>query len=263
MRALFASPDDIADAFSRSPEVRAWFAANAGADRVYAVVSMQLVERRVLNVALEGGVLKRDVPQTTVSFADQRVRICAGSDPELRQVIEQRIVDQLALLGLAMAAEDQSKRAAFEQERALLKMRVKLLEAQGAGLAALGTKPSATGSDLARAQAALAVNEANLDTMTSGHEALDYQLERLREVLANPRVHFFVTTKRIRLDRMNILQPEDDAAFEPLDLQIAHVPIPDGAPELRTFVLARFDRSELVSRSALLSDAAGMLRPVR
>ncbi|HEX2831303.1 MAG TPA: hypothetical protein VHP37_33560 [Burkholderiales bacterium] len=259
MRAFFAAPEEIGPAFSRSPELRAWFASNPGADAAHAVLSMQLVERRVLNVAVEGGILKRDVPQTTVSFSDHRARICAGSEPDLRQVIQWRIVDQLALLGIGLAAEDQGKRAVLEQERALLKMRVKLLEAQGAGLTALGARPPATGADLARSYADLAVNEANLKSIAAGPEALDYQLERLRDVLANPQVHFFVTKKHIRLDRMNILQREDDAAFEPLELQVARVPMPEGAPELRTFVLARFGRSDLLPPGALLADAARVL----
>lgn len=259
MRAFFAGPGDVAAAFSRSPELRAWLASDGLQEQACVVLSMQLVERRVLNVAVEGGILKRDVPQTTVSFTDHRARICAASEAELRQIVERRIVDQLALLGLAMAAGEQGKRAVLEHERALLKMRVKLLEAQGAGLTALGASVPAVGSELARAYAELAVNEANLKSIAAGPEALDYQIDRLRDVLAEPQAHFFVTKRRIRLDRMNVLQTDEDAAFEALDLQIARVPLPEGAPELRAFVLARFNRSDLLPQGALLADAARVL----
>ena len=104
------------------------------------------------------------------------------------------------------------------------------------------------------------MNEANLRSIAAGPEALDYQLERLREVLENPRAHLFVTTRRVRLDRMNVLLEDTAAgAAEPLDLRIARIPLPEGPPELRTFVLARFARAELLPQSELFADAARVL----
>src|SRR5690349_8385027 len=116
MRAFFATADDLARAFSRSAELRAWFEANGACSEVCAVLSMSLVERRVLGVALEGGVLRRDVPQTTVSVTDYRVRICGPSEPELRRDLECRIVDQLALASLSTTTQDRAQRGVLEQE---------------------------------------------------------------------------------------------------------------------------------------------------
>src|SRR5690349_1345620 len=42
MRAFFATAQDSARVFSRSPEVRAWFGTHAAADEIYVVLSMQL-----------------------------------------------------------------------------------------------------------------------------------------------------------------------------------------------------------------------------
>jgi hypothetical protein len=257
MRAFFAGPGDLILGFSRSPEVRAWFD-NAAAGEVFAVLSMQVVERRALGVAVEQGIVRRDVAQTTISFADHRARICADSEAQLRQTLERRIVDQLALQ--AIAWQDEARSEVLEREHALLRTRVKLLEAQGVGLSALGADTAVAGSDLARAYGELAVNEANLRSIASGPQALEYQLERLRDILLNPQEHLFVSARCVRLDHMNVLVPDDAPGdAPPLDLQIARIPIPAAAPELRAFVLARFDRSELLPRSALLSDAARVL----
>ena len=261
IRAFFATADDIPRVFSRSPDARASFDANPGADEICAVLSMQLVECRILGIALEGGMLRRDVPQTTLSFDDYRVRICGRSEEDLRQEIERRIVDQLAITGLATAAGAQARRDVLERENALLRARLRLLRTRGDGLAALMGKQESDASQLAHLHAELAMNEANLRSIASGAEALDYQLERVREALEHPRQHLFVTARRVRLDRMNVLLDDDSPTpGETLDLQIARIPMPEGPPEFRTFVLVRFPRAALLPRTALMHEAARMLR---
>ncbi len=260
LRAFFATPDDIARAFSRSPELRAWFDTNPAAQEVHVVLSMLLTERRTLGVTLESGVMRRDVPQTTVSFGDYRARICGRSESDLREEIERRVVDQLALAGLAIATQDESQREVLEQERALLRARLRLLEQQGSGMSALGLRVNPELGQLARIKIDLAVNEENLRSFAGGAETLEYQLESLRRVLGNPAEHFFLSAKRMRVDRMNVVLDEDSPSpGETLDLQVARIPIPDGAPEFRTFMLVRFPRSVLLPKTVLQSDAARML----
>jgi hypothetical protein len=261
IRSMFATSQEVGRTFSRSPEVRAWFRENPAAREICTVLSMQLVERRVLGVAFEEGVLQREVPQTTVSFTDHRARICAATEQDLRQELERRIVDQLALAAVALAAQDESRRVVLEQERALLRARLRLLGAKGAGISGLGLRVSPEMGDLARLQLELAVNEQNLRALASGSEDLDYQVECMCTTLTNPADHFSVSARRIRLDNLNIVLPDDSTTpGATLDLQIARVPIPDAAPEFRTFVLARFPRAELISQAELLREASAMLR---
>jgi len=260
IRAFFATADDLSRVFSRSPEVRTWFEGNPGAAEICAVLSMRLMETRILGIALEGGMLRRDVPQTTLSFDDHRVRICGRSEADLREEIERRIVDQLAITGLAAATQAKARRDVLEQEHALLRARLRLLQGRGDGLAVLMGKDATDGSQLARLHAELAMNEANLRSIASGAEALDYQLECVRNVLEHPADHLFVTGRRVRVDRMNVeLDEASPTPGEMLDLQIARIPIPDGAPEFRTFALTRFPRAALLPRSALVQEAARML----
>ena len=260
LRAYFATADDLARAFSRSTDLRAWFDRNPAAQTASVVLSMLLVERKVLGVALVGSELRRDVPQTTVSFTDYRARICGASETELRQDVERRVVDQLALTGIGIAAHGQSQREMLEQERALLRARLRMLESQGAGLTALGGKEPVDASQYDRLHTDLAINEQALKVLATGSEVLDYQLERMREVLASPQEHFSVTPKRLRLNRMNVVVEENDPQpAETLDLQVARVPLPDAPAELRTFSFVRFPRSGLLPRGSLLNDAARML----
>ena len=260
LRAYFATAEDLARAFSRSTDLRAWFDRNPAAQAVSVVLSMLMVERKVLGAALVKGELQRDVPQTTVSFTDYRARICGASQTDLRHEIERRIVDQLALIGIGIATHDQSRREMLEQERALLRARLRMLESQGAGLTALAGKEAVDASQYDRLHTELAINEQALKVLATGSEVLDFQLERMREVLASPREHFSVAGKRLRLNRMNVVVDETDPQpADTLELQVARVPLPDAPAELRTFSFVRFPRSDLLARGSLLDDAARML----
>ena len=259
MRAFFASPDELIRCFSRSPELRAWFDIHSSAQCIYAVLSMALVERRTLGTAIENGVIRRDVPQTTMSFSDHRVRICGASEAELRHDIERRVIEQLALTGLALASRDQSQREVLDRENALLRARLRLLASQGAGFASLSGARSEE-SVHARLRQELAMNEENLRSIAAGPDALEHQLERLCEVLMRPGDHLFVSSRRVRLDRMNVvISEENPQSGEPIELMIARIPIPDGAPEHRAFELVRFARTSLLPSAMLYTEAARML----
>jgi hypothetical protein len=260
IRSFFAAAQDLAKAFTRSAEVRTWFAQNPAAHEIFAVLSMQLVERRVLGIALEAGVLRRDVPQTTVSFGDYRTRMCAATEVALRSDVERRIVDQLALTAIANVANDGSRRDALEQECALLRTRLRLLDAKGAGLSGLALRVDPGRGELSRLQMELAQNEANLRSIAAGFEGLERQLDELVRVLGAPTEHFSLAHRRVRVDNMNIVLPDDSTLpGAALDLQIARIPIPGGPPEFRTFIFVRFPRAELLQKSELLSEAAQML----
>ncbi|MFP4896283.1 hypothetical protein [Paraburkholderia sp. EG304] len=106
IRVFFATPDDLVKAFSRSEELRAYYARNSNLTEAYATLGMAMFQRHVLGVAAEGDEMRHDVPQTTHCFSDHRVRVCGKSDADLREEIARRLVDQLALEGLSRLAAD-------------------------------------------------------------------------------------------------------------------------------------------------------------
>jgi hypothetical protein len=261
MRAFFATGEEVLRTFGQLPELRSWFDANPAVGEVYTVLSMLLVEKRVLGAALDGEILRRDVQQTTISFSDHRARIFGASEVLLREEIERRIVDQLSLSALVSAAQDQSRREVLEQERALLRLRLRLLERKGSGVSGLGIRVNPELAEAARIQMELAMNEANLNSLSSGPESLDYQIDRLCDALSKPEEHFSVSMRRLRVDRMNIVVDERSTQpAEDLDLRIARIPMADAAPEFRVFMFVHFPRIALLPKSSLHADAARVLR---
>lgn len=259
IHAFFATPEDVARALSRSTTLRAYFEQNSDLTEAYAVLGMAMTERQTLGVALEGETMRRDVLQTTVSFRDHQVRICGRTESDLRLEIVRRAVDQLGLDGLARIAADKSRRKLLEQERALLNTRLQLLERQGAGMrAVLGSDATAESEELTRLQEQIEENERNLKTLGIMSEALERELGRMCEVLADPSPHIYVESKRFRLDKLNVARSESSTqTCEDVTFQIAR--IPTTPPQMRAFALVRFARAELLPAVNLLDEAERLL----
>jgi hypothetical protein len=259
IHAFFAGPGDIAPALSRSADLRAFFDQNPAQDEVYAVLGMAMAEKRILGVALEGGTMRRDVVQQTLSFSDHQVRMCGRTEAELREEVVRRLVDQLGLEGLARHAADQHRRGALAQEQALLATRVQLLERQGVGVRAILGDAAPAGSDeLERLRQQIADNQRSLAELGISSEVLDRELGSLCAVLAAPGEHLYVESRRFRLNKMNVVlepgsaEPGDDIAF-----QVARIPATP--PLVRAFTLVRFARADLLPATSLLDEAARLL----
>ncbi|MBB5461050.1 hypothetical protein [Paraburkholderia sp. Cpub6] len=252
IRAFFATPDDLARAFSRSDAMRDYFERQADATEGYAVLGMAMTERHVLGVAQEGGSIRHDVPQTTLCFGDHWVRICSDSEASLRAEIGRRMVDQLALEGVASLATN--RRKLVKQSRDLLEKRVALLERQGTGMrAVLGVPPVTETDELARIQAEMKENAQALAKLRVPGKQGERELDGVCDVLSKPSEHLYVKSRSIRVDMMNVVQPEGSMAGRLVEFHFACIP---GNPAItRAFVLARFPRCELL-RGGLHIDAA-------
>jgi len=260
IRAFFATRDDLAEAFSRSETLRAYFDRQTNLTEAYAVLGMAMTERHTLGVTMEGDSVRHDVPQTTLCFSDHRIRICGNSDASLRAEIAHRMIDQLALEGLAGLATRQRDLA--RQSRALIEQRVALLERQGTGLRAVVGAPFSTdsgtdsGTDLAeldRLQEQIDEHTKTLATLRVPGTQAELELECVCNVLSKPSDHLYVQSKRVRLDMMNVIQPGGGETDREIEFHFARIP---GNPAIvRAFVLVRFPRRELLPRG-LHIDAA-------
>jgi len=259
LHAYFAAPDDVASTLSRAAELRAFFDNNNDLPEACAVLGMEMTERHILGVRQEGDTMRRDVPQTTVSFSDHQVRMCGRDDAELRNGIVARLLDQLALEGLARTAADKSRRSALEKERALLKTRLQLLERQGRGIRGLiGGDVAQELAELERLAAQVEENAQNLAGLGLREEALDRELEYVRTVFAHPERHLTVSTLRLRLNRMNVvLEGEDAQEGEELAFRIASVPTMP--PRIRAFSLIRFARAGMLPLRNMFDEAEQQL----
>jgi hypothetical protein len=267
IHAFFATCDDVCDAFGRSHELREWFDAHLDCGEVYAVLGMDMAERSVLGVAQHEGKTRTDVRQTTISFSDHRVRIFGRTEAELHDEIVRRIVDQLALEALEQIAGDKSRRDALEQERALLKARLQLLQRQGAGMHAVvsGAAP-ADFAEVARLQRQIEENEQHLGELGFKTEAIERQFDIVQRIYADPAAQTYVTVRPLRLDRMNVVvdqaatQAASQAATQPAaDLELHIARIPANPSDTRAFAIVRFRRADLPPADSLFGDTSRII----
>jgi hypothetical protein len=254
IHAFFAVPDEIAHILSRSPELHAWFEAHPLARETYTVMGMAMTERRVFGAAQVGDVVHADVARTTLSFDDHQVRVCGETESDLREQIVQRVVEQIALEGLAQISADESRRDALVEERALLKTRLQLLKRQGAGThRMLGDRETGDASELVRLQAGIEENERALAALGLKTDALARELEVICNVLAHPEQHTNVEMKQVRLNSMNVVI-EAGAAPEGTEIVFPLARLPANPLGERAFSLVRFARADLVRMPAVLDE---------
>jgi len=243
IRAFFATPDDLAKIFSRSEELRSYFTQNAALTHAYATLGMAMYERHVLGVALEGEMVRHDVPQTKLCFSDHRIIICGPTEADLRDEIARRLVDQLALEGLARLAGE--RRDLIAKGRELLEARVALLERQGVGIrSVLGEVPDADADQLVRLKVQIEDNARTLAALRVPTEAIELEFDRVCDVYSHPGDHLYVERRSVRLDLMNVVRHDDTDASRAIEFHVAR--IPGDPPRTRAFALVRYPLAELL-----------------
>ncbi|SFM82980.1 hypothetical protein [Variovorax sp. OV329] len=262
MRAYFAAADDIGQVLARSRTLRAFFDENAGADTAFAVMGMAMNERRTLGVAQVGEQTRSDVRQTTLGFSDHHIRLCGADEDELREEVTRRMIDQLAIEGLAKVAADTSMREDLEHDRALLATRLRLLERQGAGLRGMvgAEDEAADPGEMARVRAEVEENEQRLKDLGPRSEVLSRQLDTLCETFANAPTLLQVSTEKRRLDRMNVVVEHgvgDEAGSQVLEFRLARVP--GNPPQQRALALLKIARADVPRAVNPLDNAERLL----
>ena len=245
IHAFFAAPDEVGHVLSRSPELHAWFESHPLAREVYAVLGMAMNERRGFGAEQYGDEVHTDVMQTTLSFDDHQVRVCGETEGDLREQIVQRVVEQIALAGLAQIGADESRRDVLEQDRALLRTRLQLLTRHGAGTERmLGEHAVQNAVEVAKVEALIAQNEREIAALGLKSEALEHNLAVICNVLANPAQYTNVEIREICLSPMNVVLA-DGGSGNSASIIFALARLPASPQGLRAFSLVRFARADL------------------
>lgn len=260
IHALFATPHDVTLTVTRSPEVRACFEQTPQTETVVAILGFAMTERHTLGAALEGDVMRSEVPRTTVSFHDYTLRLCAPALTPLCEEIEARLLDQLAMEAIRRVASERSQRDRLEQERVLLRTRLSVLRkgAAGAeGMLAVADTPDA--GERARLEAELSANERALAELGLPGTEIDRQLDALADVLRHADAYFHILVRRLCLDAMNVVATTPEESSRACELQLQCARVPGDPPIERLFALVRVQRADLLPSTYLLDRAEQFL----
>src|SRR5205823_1961244 len=119
-------------------------------------------------------------------------------------------------------------------------------ERQGTDIRALlGSDATGDLGELARLETEVEQNERDLAGLGLREDALDRALEHVRTVFAQPGRHLYVSTRRVRLDRMNVvLDQHSKLAADDFTFRIAR--LPTTPPRVRAFSLIRVARADML-----------------
>ena len=257
VRAFFGNAADVTDCISRSHDVRRFFERHPDCSEAYALLGMKCSERKVLAPRMEGGVLRQDVAQTTVSFSEHRLIAPAADEALTRLDIGRRIVQRLAQLVLArIVAVDQLAKD-LAQHQAYLFMKRRMLKRGRDGLQALTSDPASIELQIADVEREIKETTEGYLEAKSSLSLLDGYIGHINAVLTKPEQQ--VGIKRVHM-RVNLLgfKVDEPTRDEPTnELELTDLYIGDGLRA--TVALVRIPREEVAPKEDLLAQAERFL----
>lgn len=259
LRAIFVAPADIPRILGKSDNLRTLFDKAPDVDEAYVVLGMAFKELHQFGMALNGEIVQRDVVQKSISFSDHRARICSRDESRLRRLIGAEVFEYLVVQALTEIGKERNERRDLQENRSLIRARLRLLQQHGPGLGAMFGDAPAAKCEQQKLAAELIRNEEQLESLGDSASILETELDCLLDVLNNPHRYLRFEAKRLHLDSTNIVL--DEGASDPKSCVQFSVARLNGTPTLsRAFVLARVARSEMPPKNRInFSDAARLL----
>jgi len=242
VNALFGSVDDIDTLFANSKMLRDFFLDNPGCDLVYAPLVMRQRERQIFGMALSGDIVRRDVARTSVNFSEHRLGIVrAANEAELRGELKWRGIHFLAVTALENITRLKAGTVQLEEQRALLKMKLRDMQAQHRGLDAIVAAPPA---DMQEQQQHLEDTNRKLQGARTGVVTLDDYLNQVCHVFNHPSQFLRIKHNSVTVDRMGI---KSDAMSHQPGSEVVSATITIGGHPAIEVIMASFQRVDMVA----------------
>jgi hypothetical protein len=234
INAFFATGADVPVLLERSVELRAFFdaAANVRFDTAYGVLAMRREERNVLASALVDGEMRRDVAQTTVSFATHTLLGITQDALVTRGRLGEAILKRVAGLALERIVAVRDRASELQTRKSMLAARLRMLELRAGSPQTLAAEqdPSAEIATIKRELATLAEDHMEVKTSLA---TLDHSFEQIEAVLGDPQHHVGMDTVELRVSHTGYKL--DAASREPAaDLRLNELWI---GPNLRAVIV--------------------------
>lgn len=261
LRALFVSSQHLRDTLSSGEELTAYRRRFGGQLplHLYAVLRVEHAEKTVLGVALEGNMIRRDVPQITVNFHNHRVAFLAGSETKTRREIKKRAFDYLIETALERLVSVRTQKQQLEQQqRQLLQKKAKLIKGAHIALEPLTDPKIATVNTPVAIDQRLREIEVELNRIRADSATLDDHLAKVVVTLREPEKYLRLDRISMTLDHMNI-KVEKQASPNSNTLYFQEILL--GKNRRITTLLIHFPSSELLPQTDFFAEANKILHP--
>ena len=251
VRSFFSGVDALKRVYSSSGEIRDYFDQHLSVEHndCYALLVMERKERTFLGIEQQGGMLRKDVQQTSVSFTDPRVVKPAVSESALRKELEGRALEVLVAYTLECITDLEATHSALEEQRRRIEMQLRVARVKTASLSMLIDSEDKVDMNLDKLRNQQEQTGRQLEESRTRLSGLDDYIERITEVLGDPERHLRSSVVSMRLNKMNIKQDMDqtDAGDK---IELTEISLGDQVKHI--VVITRFSRSDLLPKTDFL-----------
>jgi hypothetical protein len=240
IHALFVSPDEIRSLLQNCDELKTFFQ-HSGTPTAVALLTATIKERTIFGTALEGDIIRRDVPQVAVEFHDHQVVAPVPTEGENRRELIHRGLALLATQTLEEILQIHSIREELSEERRMLAVKLKIQHSRERGLERLLTGGVTKNEDDGQALQLLEEIDRQLQELEPGAGTPQDFLRKLKEVLLNPGGVLIGKTLQMRLNWMGVKLGAESTENVP-EVNLFELEIPGRAK--RVAVLANVSRED-------------------
>jgi hypothetical protein len=236
-RALFLGPEEMRAFLGGSVELGEFFRRRPQAAAAVAVLTATRRERVIFGTALEGEIVRRDVSQVAVEFADLQIVAPAASEAEARQELKFRTLKLFTVHALKRMLAVDALREELSEQRRILEVKLRIQQSRAEPLASApsggeaGPPPPDPGSRI------LEEIDRRLVELAPGRSNALAHLEHLAEALSRPEAVMTARAYRLSLNWMGVRQAPGGGGE---GLALAEVEIQGGVK--RTAVLVEVAR---------------------
>ncbi|SMF96789.1 hypothetical protein SAMN02949497_4197 [Methylomagnum ishizawai] len=150
LKTLFASAEHLGEVLGRFQGVREYLAQRPGPapDDIYGLLATAKREKQILGMALEDGLVRRDVLQTAISFEDHQYFAPSDSEAAARAALTTLAFDFLLLQARQAIAAHKTRRGELTRQRQRLRRRLLSPDADPAAVAGLEADIAAIDEEL-------------------------------------------------------------------------------------------------------------------
>ncbi len=258
IHAFFVNIEHLQSSFSRSSELRDFFDSeeNRELTESYALLCMKRKEKSTFGIELDGAMLKRDVPQVTVGFADHQVLSPAPTEEQAREGLKKCLFDGLVTNALECISSRRSSRQLLENRKRHLQIELRNLESHSQKPESFTESSSSNYSQIREIERKVDDIEKKLrKTETTIATPNDY-LEQVNKVMKHPEKFVRLKNFSIKINKLGI-KIKKGSAQSGNRINLAEVTI--GEARRRIVTLAKYPRSEMLPKEDFLDKARRVL----
>jgi len=240
LQALFVDAEEMQALLTKNRRLKSFFT-QMQTNQAHALLTAIKKERTIFGTAVEGAIVRRDVPQTAVEFHDHRIIDPSATAEETRRALIDRALDTLVSQILEPVLQLRSRLDELKEHQRILAIQLKIQQTRMQGLDVLNPETAPTEPAAPSVHPVLSGLDRQIRELAAESDSSEEYLRQLKAVLNAPQQALTVTPIGMRLNWMGVKQDGASGDGE-RDIRLAEVEFQNHLKRVAVFVrIARRD----------------------